>query len=98
MDTVLKIVKTIWGILVHFVRRVLYFTTQIVISLITTTIYIVTFEPHTYGKMTRRKVKRINFMSKLKLYLYKYFGWFFDFIHDYYFRNYYHKNKYQIEK
>lgn len=70
---------------IHLIRRILYFTTNIIVAIACFIIYIVTYEPNTKKKVTIRKIRRIRALTKFKLWLWKYFDWYFKFIH---------KNKY----
>ena len=66
----------------HFVRRLLFFLTQITIIIICQIIYLVTIEPGTGKTVTIRKIRRIRRLTKFKLWLWKNFRWYFEFIHD----------------
>lgn len=67
---------------IHFIRRILFFLTQIIISLVCGLIYLVTYEPHTKKKVTMRKIRRIRRLTNFKLWMWRNFGWYFRFIHD----------------
>ena len=74
--------------LIHFIRRILFFTTKIIISLICILIYVVTYEPNTKEKVTKRKIRRIRNLTNFKLWVWRNFEWYFRFIHDFkYFEN-----------
>ena len=83
-----KFLIGLMNFLIHFIRRILYFLTQIIIVIICNIIFFVTFEPNTREKVTMRKIRRIRRLTKFKLWLWKYFGWYFKFIH---------KDKYLID-
>ena len=69
---------------IHFIRRILYFLTKLIVTIICFIIYIFTFEPNSRKKVTMRKIKRIRRLTKVKLWIWKNFGWYFRFIHDNY--------------
>lgn len=77
-----KVGKFIWYTIERLASRILYFLTEIVIGLACYIIYLVTFEPFTWKKATKRKAKRIRTLTKLKLYAWKYCSGYFKFIHD----------------
>lgn len=67
---------------IHFVRRILFFLTKIIIALVCMSIYLITYEPGKKKEVTRRKIKRIRVLTNFKLWLWKNCGWYFKFIHD----------------
>lgn len=67
---------------IHFIRRILFFLTKIIIALICCLIYIVTYEPGKKKEVTMRKIRRIRRLTNFKLWLWKNFDWYFRFIHD----------------
>ena len=77
-----KILRGVLNFFIHFFRRLLYFLTQIIIIMACQLIYIVTYEPNTCKMATKRKIRRIRRLTKFKLWVWKYFGWYFKFIHD----------------
>lgn len=77
-----KFFKNIFNFFVHFIRRILYFATQIFFYLICQIIFLVTYEPHQWKKVTLRKIRRIRALTKFKLWMWKHFGWYFRFIRD----------------
>lgn len=73
---------------IHFFRRLLFFTTQFIFLIICFIIFVVTYEPNMRKKVTARKIRRIRALTKVKLWLWKHFAWYFKFIHkDKYFEN-----------
>ena len=66
----------------HLIRRILFFLTNMVISLICGIIYLVTYEPNTKKKVTVRKIRRIRRLTNIKLWIWRNFGWYFRFIHN----------------
>lgn len=67
---------------IHFFRRLLFFITQIIFQLVCLIIFLITFEPHAWKKITLRKIKRIRRLTRFKLWLWKHFDWYIKFIHD----------------
>ena len=74
--------KKIEEFLIHFLRRLLFFTTNIIIGLICILIFIVTYEPMKWKTVTKRKIRRIKRLTKFKLWMWRHFRWYFEFIHD----------------
>lgn len=68
--------------IIHFFRRLLYFLTRFVLCTACGIIFIVTYEPFTWKKVTKRKIRRIRALTKFKLWLWRNFRWYFEFIHD----------------
>lgn len=74
--------KGVLDFFIHLIRRILFFTTQFIIYIACGIIYIVTYEPNTKKQVTMRKIKRIRRLTNFKLWIWKHFGWYFNFIHD----------------
>lgn len=74
--------KKIVDFFIHFFRRILFFLTQIIGTIICLIIFLITFEPKSGKNITRRKIKRIRRLTKFKLWLWEHFYWYFNFIHD----------------
>ena len=94
----MKILIWIKDFILHFIRRLLQIFFGIFISLICGIIFVVTYEPNTYGRPTKRKVRRIRRLTKLKLYAYKYFKPVCVFMHDCYLGRLYNKFHFLIDK
>ena len=94
----MKVLIWVKECILHFIRRVLQILFSFGFVVISLLIYGITFEPKTKGKATRRKAKRIRILTKFKLYLYKWFGGFFDFIHYTYLKELYKNFSFLIEK
>ena len=94
----MKVLKKIIDIIVHFFRRLSYFIPYTIGAIICLIIKLVTYEPNTTRRVTVRKAKRIRRLTKFKLYVWKYFPWYFKFIHDDYFENLNNKFGFLIEK
>lgn len=75
MDKVLQFI-------LHFFRRLLFFFTKFTANIICAIIFIVTYEPCKFKKVTKRKIRRIRALTKFKLWLWRTFRWYFEFIHD----------------
>ena len=67
---------------VHFFRRLLYFLTKFILYVACGLIFIVTYEPCTWKKVTKRKIRRIRVLTNFKLWLWRNFRWYFEFLHD----------------
>ena len=78
----MKYINKIFYILRHFVKRVLFFLTKIIFILVCDIIFILTYEPFKWKKITKRKIKRIRCLTKFKLWLWKHFRWYIEFIGD----------------
>lgn len=81
-----KFLKGVLDFFIHFFRRLLYFLTRIIFLLVCDIIFLVTYEPGKWKKVTMRKIKRIRRLTNFKLFLWHKFPWFINFIHrgDYY--------------
>ncbi len=97
-----RIIKLIIGVLyriiIHIIKRILSIIYNIVFFIIADIIAVVFFEPKKVGKPTIMKARRIRFLSKMKLYLWKYFSFFFKFIGDTYLEKFYNRLHFLIEK
>lgn len=51
-------------------------------SIVCTLIFLVTYEPGKWKKVTLRKIRRIRTLTKFKLWMWNTFPWYFKFIHD----------------
>ena len=67
----MKILTWIKHFILHLIKRLLQIIFGILFFLICGIIYIVTYEPGTRKKVTPRKVRRIRFLTKVKLHFYK---------------------------
>lgn len=67
---------------IHFIRRILFFTYHIIFNLVCIIIFVLTYEPHQYKKVTKRKIRRIRALTNFKLWMWKNFKPFFYFIHS----------------
>lgn len=94
----MKILIWIKDFILHFIRRLLQITISILVSFICGIIYIVTYEPGTYKRVTKRKIRRIRALTKLKLNIYKYFKPICVFMHDSYLERLYNKFHFLIDK
>lgn len=94
----MKILIWIRDFFLHLIRRILQITLSLAVSLACMIIYAVTYEPNTYKRVTKRKVRRIRKLTKLKLYVYKYFKPVCVFMHDCYLANLYNKFHHLIDK
>ena len=68
--------------IIHFFRRLLFFITKIIATTACLLIFLITIEPGKWKKVTKRKIRRIRALTKFKLWLWKHFRWYFEFIHD----------------
>ena len=94
----MKILICIKDFILHFIRRLLQITLSILVSFVCGIIYIVTYEPGTYRRVTKRKIRRIRVLTKLKLHIYKYFKPICVFMHDNYLEHLYNKFHFLIDK
>ena len=97
-DFLLHLIRRILKIVIHLIRRILQIILSLLISIICGIIYAVTYEPGTYQQVTKRKVRRIRALTKLKLYIYKYFKPVCVFMHDSYLNRLYNKFHFLIDK
>ena len=93
----MNIFNKILDIILHFIRRVLKICFGFIFSIICIVIYVVTFEPNTRHRATKRKAKRIRILTKVKLYLYKWFKPLFKFLRYDYFDKLYNNFHFLIE-
>jgi len=77
-----KILNGIKDFIIHLISRILFFITQILFFITCDLIFVVTFEPGTWKRATKRKIRRIRALTKLKLYAWKYCEPYFKFIGD----------------
>lgn len=68
--------------IIHFFRRLLFFLTKITEIIVCQLIFFVTYEPGKGKQVTKRKIRRIRVLTNFKLWLWKHFRWYFEFIHD----------------
>lgn len=94
----LLIGKGVWKFVLRLLNRIVRLLFVLLITLFVYLIYGLTYEPGTKGKVTIRKIKRIRFLTKVKLYSWKYFSWFFIWIDNKYIESVYKKFSHQIEK
>lgn len=94
----MKILIWIKDFILHFIRRILQILLSIIVLIICGIIYSVTYEPGTYKRVTKRKIRRIRALTKLKLYIYKYFKPVCVFMHDCYLGHLYNKFHFLIDK
>lgn len=94
----MKIVNWLIDVFLHLIRRIIQIIFPIILQIICLIIYIVTFEPNTKHKPTKRKAKRIRFLTKTKLYIYRWFKPIFLFAHSEYFPKLYERFHYLIDK
>lgn len=77
-----KLLIEILNFFIHFFRRLLFFTTKILFIIICDIIYVVTIEPGSGNNVTLRKIRRIRRLTNVKLWLWRHFRWYIEFIHD----------------
>ena len=94
----MKILIWVKDFILHFIRRLLQISISILVSFVCGIIYIVTYEPGTYRRVTKRKIRRIRALTKLKLHIYKYFKPICVFMHDRYLERLYNKFHFLIDK
>ena len=87
----MDILVGIKNIILHIIRRLLQIILQISLFFICAIIYLVTYEPNTFRRVTVRKIRRIKIFTKIKVYLYKHFSKFWEFMHDDYLKKIYNK-------
>lgn len=76
------VINKILGFFKHFLQRVLFFVYNLLLILIANIIFIITYEPGKRNIVTKRKIRRIRLLTRLKLYMWKYGKRFFVFIHN----------------
>jgi len=94
----MKILIWIKDFILHLIRRMLQIVFSLFISIVCGIIYVVTYEPGTAKRVTKRKIRRIRRLTKFKLYIYKYFKPMCVFMHDCYLRRLYNKFHFLIDK
>ena len=90
--------KALLDIVLHFIRRCVLILFNFILAISCHIIFLVTWEPRTWKRVTVRKVKRIRALTKLKLYAWKYGKPFFVWLKDEYMRDLYNNYYYLIEK
>ena len=93
----MRILIIVKNIFLHLIRRILQISLKIIVFIACGLIYIVTYEPKTFKRATARKVRRIKKLTKFKVYLYKNFKGFWEFLHDDYLKDVYNNFKYLID-
>ena len=77
---------TIKEFILHFIRRTLVLISWLIINLSCVIIFIFTYEPHKFGQVTRRKIRRIRKLTHFKLWMWHHFSKLIKFMHK---ENYY---------
>ena len=94
----MQIFEWINNTILHIIRRFLQIVITFTVSLVCGIIYLVTYEPNTYRRVTKRKCRRIRVLTKFKLYVYKYFAPVCHFLHDDYMEQLYYNFNFLINK
>jgi hypothetical protein len=94
----MKVLIWIKNFFLHFIKRILQILTSIVVMFACSIIYVLTYEPGTENRVTIRKAKRIRFLTKLKLYVYKWLSPYWNFQKNSYLSCLYNRFHFLIDK
>jgi len=94
----MKILIWIKDFILHFFKRIFQILSSIIIMFACSIIYVLTYEPGTEYKVTIRKARRIRFLTKLKLYVYKWLSPYWNFQKNSYLSRLYNRFHFLIDK